>query len=133
MCTQHATLMVSATHACNMLLQEVLSAVSFMAENKLECGRILFNLLRYLNAFYCWHKTITRTGTTGKGMKGICKCASLTGLSLTHSVKRRQDKFLVFFPWKCNFIYLLVYQRSKCFSLGLPFTNQKRVLSISVK
>jgi len=52
MSTQHATLMVSATHARNMLLQEVLSAMSFMAENKLEYGRILFNLLRDLNIFF---------------------------------------------------------------------------------
>lgn len=50
-CTQHATLMVSATHARNMLLQEVLSAMSFMAENKLEYVRILFSLLRDLYFF----------------------------------------------------------------------------------
>lgn len=50
-CTQHATLMVSDTHAHNMLLQEVLSALSFMVENKLKYAMILFNLLRDVNFF----------------------------------------------------------------------------------
>lgn len=63
----------------------------------------------------------------------MCKCAPLTGCSLISSVKKRQGKLLVFFPWKCHFVYLLMYQRIKGFSLSLPCTNQNQVLSILVK
>lgn len=66
-------------------------------------------------------------------MKGMCKCAPLTGQSLIRSIKKRQGKLLIFFSWKCNFLYLFMYQRTKGFTLSLPFTNQKQVSSILVK
>lgn len=51
LCTQHATLKGPATHARNVLHQEVLFAMYFRAEDKLEYKKILFNLLGDLNFF----------------------------------------------------------------------------------
>lgn len=84
-------------------------------------------------SFYSRHKAVTCTGTTEEGVKGMSKCTPLTGRSLIYSIKKRQGKLFVFIPWKCNFVYLLMYQKIKSFSLSLPFTNQNQVLSILVK